>query len=93
VAVAIRELFPSCSPAETCAIAARTTTRSSGRVGRTAAGQALDKGALTAAVIAAIRHNHTSYDELLMSGMRRIAAREAIRDDVNRVLERWRKPE
>ena len=92
VAVAIRELFPSCSPAEAGAIAARTTTRSSGRVGRTAAGQALDESALTAAVIAAIRHNHTSYDELLMSGMSRIDAREAIREEVNRVLERWRKP-
>jgi hypothetical protein len=28
----------------------------------------------------------------LMSGMSRIDAREAIREEVNRVLERWRKP-
>jgi hypothetical protein len=37
-------------------------------VGRTAAGRALDERAITAAAIAAIRHTHTRYDELLMSG-------------------------
>jgi hypothetical protein len=92
VAVAIRELFPGCPPAEAHVVATHTTARGSGRVGRTAAGQALEEGALTAAVAAAIRHNHTRYDELLMSGSSRIDARDAVRDDVDRVLERWRKP-
>jgi hypothetical protein len=91
VAGAIRELFPGCPPAEVLAIAAHATVRGSGRVGRTAAGKALEEGALTAATIAAIRHNHTRYDELLMSGCSRVDARDAVRDDVDRVLDGWRK--
>ena len=92
VASAIHELFPGCPPAEVLAIAAHATVRGSGRVGRTAAGKALDEGALTAATIAAIRHNHTRYDELLMRGSSRVDARDAVRDDVARTLELWRKP-
>jgi hypothetical protein len=86
-ATAIRELFPGCPPAEVLAIAAHATVRGSGRVGRTAAGKAL-----TAAVIAAIRHTHTRYDELLMSSSSRVDARDAVRDQVARILELWRKP-
>jgi hypothetical protein len=89
---AIRELFPGCPRAEAAAIAARTTARGSGRVGRTAAGKALDEGALTAAAIAAIRHNHTRYDKLLMGGYSRADARNEVRDAVDRVLDRWRRP-
>jgi len=92
MAQAIRQLFPGCSPAEAQAIAAHTTIRSSGRVGRTAAGQSLDPEAITAAAVAAIRHKHTRYDELLMNGVPRHEARGAIRDDLERVLERWRAP-
>jgi hypothetical protein len=47
------------------AIAKHTAVGGSGRVGRTEAGRALKENALTAAVIAAVRHNHTEYDELL----------------------------
>lgn len=90
MAGAILELFPSCPPAEARAIAAHTAVRGSGRVGRTAAGRALEQDALTAAVIAAIRHNHTRYDELLMSGYSRIDARDAVRDVVDGVLDQWR---
>jgi hypothetical protein len=93
VACVIRQLFPGCPPAEVIAIAAHATVRGSGRVGRTAAGKALEEGALAAAVIAAIRHNHTHYDELLMSGSSRVDARHAVRDDVARTLDLWRKPE
>jgi len=89
---AIRELFPGCPPAEVLAIAAHATVRGTGRVGRTAAGKALDEGALTAAVIAAIRHKHTRYDELLMSSSSRVDARDVVRDQVARTLELWRKP-
>jgi hypothetical protein len=91
VEAAIRELFPGCPPAEARRIAAHTTARGSRRVGRTSAGQALEERALTAATIAAIRHNHTRYDELLMSLSSRIDARDAVREDVDRVLGRWRK--
>ena len=85
---AIRELFPGCSPREAASIAAHTTVRSSGRVGRTAGGQSLDPAAITAAAVAAIRHKHTRYDELLMAGVPRFEARAAIRDDLEAVLER-----
>jgi hypothetical protein len=92
MAKATRELFPGCSPKEAEEIAVHTTVRGSGRVGRTAAGQSMDANALTAAAMAAIRHRHTRYDRLLMGGMERYEARAAIRDDVDRVLERWREP-
>jgi hypothetical protein len=39
MAESIREMFPSCPPEEARAIAGHTSIRSSGRVGRTAAGQ------------------------------------------------------
>jgi hypothetical protein len=92
VAEAILERFPGCPPAEALAIAEHTTARGSGRVGRTAAGKALDERAITAAAIAAIRHTHTRYDELLMSGFDRVDARDVVREAVDRVLDIWRKP-
>jgi hypothetical protein len=92
VADAIRELFPGCPRAEALAIAEHTTARRSGRVGRTAAGKALDKSAITAAAVAAIRHTHTRYDELLMGGFDRVDARQAVREAVDGVLDSWRKP-
>ena len=64
--------------------------RGSGRVGRSAAGRALDAGAIELAVTASVRHRDTAYDELLMSGLDRETARERVRDDVFRTLERWR---
>ena len=88
----IRDVFPGCSPDEARSIAEHTTVRGSGRVSRTGAGRSLDERAITAAAIAAIRHKHTRYDRLLMGGMDRHEARGAIREDVDRVLERWRKP-
>ena len=86
----IRQMFPGCPPEEAKAIAAHTSIRGSGRVGRTAAGRALDEEALRAAVIAAIRHRHTNYDRLLMQGWDRMDARDAVRDDIDRVLDQWR---
>jgi hypothetical protein len=41
-------------------------------------------------VIAATRHEDTGYDGLLMAGVDRGEARERVRDDVDRALERWR---
>lgn len=89
---AILGVFPSCPPSEAEAIARHTAVRGSGRVGRSAAGQALDEGALTLAVAAYVRHRKTPYDELLMSGEDRSTARERVRDAVRAVLDDWRRP-
>jgi hypothetical protein len=90
MAESIHQMFPGCPPEEAAVIAARASVRGSGRVGRTAAGRALDEDALRAAVIAAIRHRYTSYDRLLMKGWDRIEARDAVREDIDRVLDEWR---
>ncbi|MBI4345409.1 MAG: DUF2293 domain-containing protein [Elusimicrobia bacterium] len=82
-------LFPSCPPQRAEAIARHTGTRASGRVGRTAAGRALDPEAVTLAVIASVRHQDTPYDELLMSGATRADARERVRAVVDAVLKSW----
>ena len=92
IAEAILKLFPGCPPGEARVIAAHTALRGSGRVGRTSAGRGLETEALTAAVIAAIRHRHTRYDELLMSGYCRTDARDSIHEAVDQVIERWRHP-
>jgi hypothetical protein len=88
----IMKLFSGCPPDQARAIATHTSVRGSGRVGRTSAGRTLEEDALTAAVIAAIRHRHTPYDQLLMRGYSRTEARRAIRDVLDRVLESWRYP-
>ena len=88
--VEIGELFPGCPPGETAAIAAHTATRNSGRVGRTAAGRSLDEGALTAAVIAGVRHKHTEYDGLLAAGVDRLLARQRVADRVQAILAAWK---
>lgn len=41
------------------------------------------------AVIAAIRHEDTGYEELLMSGVTRAEARTLVREDVDRVMASW----
>ena len=88
----IRALFPGCPPKEAAAIAEHTAKRGSGRVGRTAAGRALAEEALTLAVAAAVRHRHTDYDELIISGLERHHARARIRDRVEEILDSWRSP-
>ena len=90
MAESIRQMFPGCPLEEARAIAAHTSVRGSGRVGRTSGGRALEEEALRAAVIAAIRHRHTKYDRLLMRGVGRMEARDAVRDEIDGVLERWR---
>lgn len=84
-------LFPGCPPEELSSIAEHTATRGSGRVGRTEAGRNLEDRALTAAVVAAVRHKHTPYDKLLAHGMERADARQAVADRVEQVLAVWRK--
>lgn len=86
---AIRELYPRCPPAEARAIAEHTGRRGSARVGRTAAGRSLDAAALRLAVVAAVRHRHTNYDELLMRGRDRADARAAVAGRIEEVIDRW----
>jgi ribosomal protein L14 len=85
----IRRLFPRCPPERADAIARHTALRGSGRVGRSAAGRALGEQAITLAVVASVRHQDTDYDSLLMSGVRRDAARDQIRPSIDRVLASW----
>jgi hypothetical protein len=83
-------LFPGCPPREAERIAAHTAVRGSGRVGRTAAARKLDDRALHAAVAAAVRHNHTDYDERLAAGADRESARAIVGPQVHRILDTWR---
>jgi len=90
MAEGIRRLFPGCPPEQAEAIARHATVRKSGRVGRTAAAKEMEERPLILAVVAAVRHGNTLYDEFLMSGMERSEAREAVRGEVDRVLAGWR---
>jgi hypothetical protein len=90
LASAIARLFPECPHARLEEIARHTAERGSGRVGRTAAGRALDPQAITLAVVAAVRHGDTDYDDLLMAGVDRSDARMRVRAAVEETLERWR---
>jgi hypothetical protein len=89
-AAAIREQFPGCPTDRTDAIARHAATRGSGRIGRSAAGRALDPAAVRLAVVASVRHLDTDYDELLMSGVDRQAARDEVWERVEDVLSGWR---
>jgi hypothetical protein len=86
----IRRLFPGCPARRAGRIAGHGAQRGSGRVGRTAAGRALDPRAIELAVAASVRHEDTRYDELLMSGVDREAAREQVRERVSQILDAWR---
>ncbi len=90
LARAIRRLFPGCPPGRAQGIAAHTGQRGSGRVGRTAAGRALDEPAIIAAVVASIRHEDTNYDQLLAAGRARLDARDQVRARIDAVLTGWR---
>ncbi|MEU6572889.1 DUF2293 domain-containing protein [Streptomyces sp. NPDC046805] len=86
----IRRLFPGCPAARAQAIAAHASVRGSGRVGRSAAGQALSEDAVSSAVAASVRHVDTPYDQLLMSGVPRKEARRRTAAGVEAVLWEWR---
>ncbi|MFI1988316.1 DUF2293 domain-containing protein [Actinoplanes sp. NPDC020271] len=92
LAAEIGRLFPGCPPERAVAISRHAAVRGSGRVGRSAAGRALDPEAVTRAVIASIRHEDTPYDELLMGGVPRDEARSRIRQRIDEVLDHWRHP-
>jgi hypothetical protein len=88
----ITQLFPGCPPGRAIAIACHTGVRGSGRAGRSAAGRALDAEIITLAVVAPVRHQDTSYDKLLMSGLPRSQARDQVRPAIDEVLRTWRQP-
>ncbi len=92
LAAAIRVAYPACPPDRAAEIASHTAVRGSGRVGRTAAGRALDPAAIDLAVAAAVRHRDTRYDELLMTGADRHTARVTVRGEVAEILDAWRSP-
>jgi hypothetical protein len=83
--------FPGCPAPRAQAIARHAAARGSGRIGRSAAGRALDPAAVELAVAASVRHRDTAYDELLMTRVDRADARERVRGDVERVLDGWRR--
>ena len=92
MATEIVRLFPNCPPDRAQSISRHAATRGSGRVGRSAAGRALDANALELAAVASIRHEDSPYDDLLMSGVDRQDARDQVREQVQRTLNEWRKP-
>ena len=87
----IARQFPRCPAERAQAIARHAAARGSGRVGRSAAGRALEPEAVELAVIASVRHEDTRYDEMLMSGVDRELARAQVRAQVARKLEEWRR--
>jgi hypothetical protein len=90
-AAEIARLFPGCPADRADAIAHHAALRGTGRIGRSAAGRAVEPHAIELAVIASIRHRDTAYDDLLMSGVDRADARERISHEVDAVLSRWRR--
>jgi hypothetical protein len=92
LAEAVGRLFPGCPAGRAEAIAQHAVVRGSGRVGRSAAGRALDEQAVMLAVIASVRHQDTGYDELLMAGVPRGEARARVRPDIDRILTAWQDP-
>jgi hypothetical protein len=89
-AAAIRALFPGCPVDRAEAIVSHAAVRGSGRIGRSAAGRALEPEAVSLAVAASVRHVDTGYDRLLMSGVDRETARQQVRERVEDVLSGWR---
>jgi hypothetical protein len=86
----LRQLYPGCPPDRPERIAARACQKYSGRVGRSAAAKRLDDEALHLAIAAHVRHEATHCDELLTRGVERRNARARVREQVDRVLEKWR---
>lgn len=85
-------LFPGCPEAERRAIAEHACRKYSGRIGRSEAAKRFDPDAVELAVRAHVRHGHTPYDDLLARGVDRADARGSVRDAVDAVVDRWRRP-
>jgi len=87
----VRELFPDCPSEREIEIAEHACAKYSGRVGRTARAKEFDEKAVCLAVRAHIRHTETGYDKLIMKGCDRYDAREMVKFDIEKVLDRWRR--
>lgn len=87
----IRELFPHCPEGAEIEIAEHACMKNSGRIGRSAEAKEFSDTAITLATIAHIRHTMTEYDNLLANGFFREDAREAIRDELDEIMDKWRK--
>jgi hypothetical protein len=85
----VGELFPGCPAAEQQAIARHACMKHSGRVGRSSSAKQLHKSSIELAVIAHVRHAHTSYDELLAGGHDRLESRAQVAPQVSRLLQAW----
>jgi hypothetical protein len=81
----VRERFPGMPETEVLACARHATEIGSGRVGRSRVAE----DPVYPAVVAHVRHEHTRYEELLFEGWDRDEARDAVREEVRRVIERW----
>jgi hypothetical protein len=86
---AIQQQFPKCPMNEANRIAEHACLRSSGRVGRTAAAKQFDPDAVYLAVAAAVRHEFSDYDLLLLKGIERHTARSRVRSAVEKKLQEW----
>ena len=86
----IGKQFPGCPPAEAATIARHACEKHSGRVGRSAMAKDFDPQAIHLAVAAHVRHEHTKYDELLMTLGDRATARDAVRGQVEEIIMRWK---
>jgi len=86
---AVMRQFPGCPLSEAREIAAHACTRSSGRVGRTAAAKELDAEKVRLAVIAHVRHLHTNYDSIIERTHDKRGSRAKIKDNVTAVLQAW----
>jgi hypothetical protein len=90
-AACIRRLYPGCPSGRPEQIASHACQKYSGRIGRSATAKRLDDEAAHLAVVAHVRHGETHYGELLARGVERRDARDRVREDVDRMLSRWRK--
>lgn len=91
-AARVRELFPGRPAGRETIIAEHACRKYSGRIGRSEAAKALDEDAIRLAVLAHIRHAETGYDELLAGGHERWDAREAVAQEVDRIIKQWQAP-
>ncbi|HUD37579.1 MAG TPA: DUF2293 domain-containing protein [Streptosporangiaceae bacterium] len=92
MAAEIGRIFPGCPAPRAAQIAEHAGERGSGRVGRSAAGRALDEHAITLAVVASVRHQDTDYDSVLMAGLPRAEARDHVRPAIDKILATWQAP-
>jgi len=90
---AVVRLFPGCPRAEAAEIAAHACEKHSGRVGRSAAAKNLNEEMVRLAVIAHVRHLHTTYDQTIDRTKDKRGSRAAIRRDIRAVLAAWQRGE